>query len=102
MQVKPGSRWRSAVCEAEVVVIKPAREEILLECGGREMLPAGVGLGDLQSAVDGFDNGAQLGKRYEDEATGLEVLCNKAGLGSLGASGRELTMKKAKKLPSSD
>ncbi|WP_016694149.1 hypothetical protein [Rhodococcus rhodochrous] len=43
-----------------------------------------------------------MGKRYEDAETGLEVLCVKAGAGSLSIAGRPLSFKEAKTLPSSD
>ena len=46
--------------------------------------------------------GTKLGKRYVDEELGLELLCTKPGEGSLGVSGRALTLKGAKPLPSSD
>jgi len=44
----------------------------------------------------------RLGKRYEDADTGLEVLCTKAGKGSLSLNGRALPVKAPKPLPSSD
>jgi hypothetical protein len=43
-----------------------------------------------------------LGKRYVHEAAGLEVLCTKAGDGSLTVAGELLPQKDAKPLPSSD
>ena len=46
--------------------------------------------------------GTQLGKRYVDEPTGLEVLCVKPGSATLAADGRDLTLKSAKPLPASD
>ena len=36
-------------------------------------------------------DGVLLGKRYTDEATGIEVLCTKPGPGPLTVDGRELT-----------
>jgi hypothetical protein len=50
----------------------------------------------------GHDGGTLLGKRYADEDAGLEVLCTKAGKGSLSLSGAPLLVKQAKPLPSSD
>jgi hypothetical protein len=46
--------------------------------------------------------GAQLGKRYIDEPTGLELLCTKPGGAVPAADGRALTLKTAKPLPASD
>ena len=43
-----------------------------------------------------------LGKRYEDEASGLEVLCSKGGDGTLTLDDTPLVVKSAKPLPSSD
>jgi hypothetical protein len=43
-----------------------------------------------------------LGKRYMCENCGTEVLCNKAGPGSLECCEVEMKLKEAKPLPSSD
>ena len=100
--LKPGSRWRSAVCDTEVAVIRPPRSSLSLQCGGQPMVavnaerPVGV-----QLATD-HAQGALLGKRYEDEGSGIEVLCTKAGAGSLAVDGTPLIIKAAKRLPSSD
>ena len=45
---------------------------------------------------------SQLGKRYVCEGCGVEVLCNKGGTGSLTCCDREMKLKEAKPLPSSD
>ena len=94
MELKPGSRWRSAVCDAEVVVVRPPSADSTLECGGQRQ--AGASLSADHAA------GSLLGKRYTDAETGLEALCSKPGQGSLSLSGRPLVVKEAKKLPSSD
>jgi len=102
MDLKPGSRWKSAVCTAELVVVRPPSAPGVLECGGHPVLahaatrPEGLSPAPDQSA------GSQPGKRYGDAETGLEVLCAKAGAGSLSLSGRPLALRDAKKLPSSD
>ena len=44
----------------------------------------------------------QLGKRYQCEACGTEVLCNKPGPGSVMCCDKEMKLKEAKPLPSSD
>ena len=46
--------------------------------------------------------GTQVGKRYADPDSGLEVLCTKAGDGSLALGGTRLALTDAKPLPSSD
>jgi hypothetical protein len=101
MDVKPGSRWRSAVCDAEVVVIKAPKSPISLECGGEPLAPAAEPR-ELKPIRSGLGGGVLIGKRYVDDASGLELLCNKAGRGTLAANGAPLRIKDAQKLPSSD
>ena len=102
MELKPGSRWRSGVCDAEVVVVRPPKAPVSLECGGHPMTlfsePRAEG---LTIAADRA-GGSAAGKRYADEESGLEVLCSKAGQGALSVDGRPIEPKEAKKLPSSD
>jgi hypothetical protein len=43
-----------------------------------------------------------MGKRFSDPETGAEILCTKAGAGSLSIGGRPITAQDAKKLPASD
>lgn len=102
VKIAAGSRWRSAVDTTEVVVVRAPDDEASLECGGHEMLAAGAEGGANGSITPEFSGGSQLGKRYCDEEAGLEVLCIKAGDGSLALGGRALQLKEAKPLPSSD
>lgn len=46
--------------------------------------------------------GCLIGKRYVNQDQSLEILCVKAGKGSLALNGEPLAIKDAKKLPSSD
>jgi hypothetical protein len=102
MQLKPGSRWKSAVCTTEAVVVRTPSAPVTLECGGQPMLAmTAERAAGLTPAADHAE-GSLLGKRYFDEETGLEALCSKAGPGSLSVDGRPLRPKEAKKLPSSD
>jgi alcohol dehydrogenase YqhD (iron-dependent ADH family) len=102
MELKAGSRWRSAVCTTEVVIIRSPSQPTELACGGVTVLelgtepPAGVAIDPDQS------EGTLLGKRYIDEVLGIEVLCTKPGTGSLTADGARMVLKEAKPLPSSD
>jgi ribosomal protein L37AE/L43A len=48
------------------------------------------------------DMAVQLGKRYLCETCGTEVLCNKPGAGSIVCCDKEMAIKEAKPLPSSD
>jgi hypothetical protein len=102
MQLTPGSRWKSAVCTTEVVVVKAPKAEISLECGGQAMIAHAAPKPEGQAPAEAFAAGTQPGKRFADEDTGLEVLCTKGGQGSLGIDGRAVTAKEAKKLPASD
>jgi hypothetical protein len=101
-QIKPGARFRSSVCDVEVIVIKAPSSEIDLRCGGHEMLAVGVERPEGQAPEPGFDSGTQLGKRYTDETSGLELLCTKGGPSSLSVGEVVLSIKDAKPLPSSD
>jgi len=100
--LKTGERLRSAVCSTEVIVIRTPGGDVPLRCGGAELLPLGQGdPGDAQPDP-GLSGGTQVGKRYVNEAATLEILCTKAGDGSLTCGDEVLTVKAAKPLPSSD
>ena len=102
MDLKPGSRWKSAVCDAEFVIVRPPKGGGELSCGGAAVVPhagekpAGATLSPDQA------EGVTLGKRYTDEESGIVVLASKAGKGSLSLDGRRLAQQDAKKLPASD
>jgi hypothetical protein len=82
--------------------VRPSKAPVNLECGGQPMVPHGTApAAGLELSAD-FSAGSQVGKRYSDEETGLEVLCTKAGKGSLSIDGRPIGEKEAKKLPASD
>ena len=101
VELKPGTKLRSAVCTTEVIVVKAPTAPVDLECGGTPMLPATAEASG--GAVDpARAEGTLLGKRYVHESAGLEVLCTKAGDGSLSVGGQLLPQKDAKPLPSSD
>lgn len=102
MQLKPGSRLRSTVCTTEVVVVRAPTDEVDVTCGGQPMVdPASAGTGAGAVAPE-FAEGTLLGKRYADDERGVELLCTKAGDGSLAVDGVALGVKGAKPLPSSD
>jgi len=100
--MKPGSRWKSAVCDTEVVVVRPPSSALEIECGGHPMVAAGTAPPAGLSLSPEFSAGTKAGKRYSDDESGLELLCTKAGQGSLSISGRAIGEKEAKALPSSD
>jgi hypothetical protein len=102
MDLKPGTRLRSAVGTTEVVVVRAGAQPIDLRCGGHPMVavtdevPVGAALAVAHSS------GTQLGKRYTDPDTGVELLCTRAGEASLAVGDEPLLVKDAKPLPSSD
>ena len=102
MELKPGSRWKSAVCSAEVVIVRPPKAPVRLECGGLPMLPMAAERSEGLSVSPDHSAGVMLGKRYFDADLGIEVLASKPGEGSLSIDGRTLPVKEAKALPSSD
>jgi hypothetical protein len=99
--LKPGSRWKSKVCSAEVVIVRPATGDALPQCGGEDMIPLSESA-ETVPIKPGFEGGCSVGKRYKSATNGLEVLCTKAGAGALGTMGAALTVIEAKKLPASD
>jgi len=101
IQLKAGTRLRSATDSCEVVVVKAPAEPVDLRCGGHAFLPAEAEV-TAESIEAGFGQGTQLGKRYSDDELGLEVLCTKAGEGSISVGETVLDVKGAKPLPASD
>lgn len=98
--IKVGMRLHSAVCGGEIIVVRPPEGVVELSCGGQPMTVDGARSGTpVEPSPDG---GTQLGKRYVDIESGLEVLCTKPGAGALAADGRPLTIKAAQALPASD
>jgi len=101
MDLAAGSRWKSAVSDTEVVVVRPADGDRRLECGGADMVALGTDA--AEHALDpALAEPTLLGKRYTEESSGLEVLCTKGGDGALTLDGAPLQIKGAKPLPSSD
>ena len=96
--MKPGTKLKSAVCDTEVMVIRG--RDVIIECGGVAMAEAGAAANAAMNPA--FAEGTQIGKRYVDTAGTVELLCVKAGKGSLSIGGVTLKTKDAKALPSSD
>ena len=101
MELKAGTRLRSATDACEVVVVKAPGEAVDLRCGGQPFVAIDADV-TPQAPAAGFDGGTQLGKRYADETLGLEILCTKAGEGSISVGETVLEVKGAKPLPASD
>lgn len=95
----PGKRLKSAVCATEIMVITAPDGEVDLRCGGATMAEDGDGAGSVSPA---HAKGSAIGKRYVNGDGSLEVLCVKAGDGSLAVGDEALAVKDAKKLPKTD
>ena len=82
------------------MVIAAPDGDVELTCGG---VPMTEGEGNTGGEVDSAHaEGTALGKRYVNEDGDLELLCVKAGEGSLAVGGTALNLKDAKKLPKTD
>lgn len=100
--LKPGTRLRSAVCDTEVVVVRPAADAVDLRCGGHPMVAIDAEPDGSLTLDASHGDGTAVGKRYADPDSGIELLCTKAGAGSLSLGDEVLHLKDAKPLPSSD
>ena len=100
MELTPGLRLRSQVCDTELIVVRPA--DVELTCGGAPVISHTASPADGLTLAAGLADGNQLGKRYTDSAGALEVLVTKQGSGTLADADRPLHLKQTKPLPSSD
>jgi hypothetical protein len=102
MRPRVGQMLASTVDTTAVIVVRCPDGELDVTCGGAAMAE-----GNAPGAVTGTPDpelmgGSLLGKRYADEELGLELLCTKAGQGTLAVNGAPLPMKSPKPLPASD
>jgi hypothetical protein len=103
MKPRIGTTLASTVDATTVIVIRWGSEDLDVTCGGAPMVDAkGPDAGTAGTADPAQQDGTQLGKRYADEALGVELLCTKAGQGTLAVAGTPLPLKDAKPLPASD
>lgn len=106
MKVHPGTRLRSVVCATEVIVVRAPAADVILHCGGQPMTLIdrnGPPPEPVAALLDpALAAGTQLGKRYVAADSAIEVLCTKAGAGTLTLGGSPLTVANSKPLPSSD
>jgi hypothetical protein len=101
MQLKPGTRLQSTVCDTQVVAVRVPAGDVDLRCGGHPMVAVGTAADRVEPAA-GFDTGSLMGKRYGSEELGIELLCSKPGAGALSVGDELIPLKEAKPLPSSD
>src|SRR4051794_23462457 len=99
--MRVGSRGKSTVDTTGGMGSRGPATEVDLRCGGHPMVASGT---DPRAAEldPAYADGTQVGKRYVDEEIGLELLCSKAGQGTLAVGDRSLSLKDAKPLPTSD
>ena len=102
MLLEPGRRLASVACETEVIVIRAPAAEVDLRCGGRPVVALEEAPTERGAPTAPFDGGTLMGKRYAELQLGLEVLCTRAGSGSLSLGAEPLAPKEARPLPSSD
>lgn len=107
MEVKPGTRLRSVVCNTEVIVVRAPAGDVLLCCGGRplELIgrnESGSSRSEVQPIDAALSGGTLLGKRYVAAEAGLELLCTRSGEGTLTVGDSPLEVRNSKPLPSSD
>lgn len=99
--IKTGARLKSNVCDTEVMIIACADTSVTISCGGESMIDASAN--KTGTSLDpAYAAGTLLGKRYVNAAGKIELLCVKAGKGSLAVNNEALVLKDAKPLPSSD
>lgn len=96
-----GKRLKSAVCSTEVMIIATPGGDVALTCGGSAMAEGAAPAPGASVHAD-HAAGTAIGKRYVNDDGKLEVLCVKAGAGSLAVAGVALKLKDAKKLPKTD
>lgn len=94
-----GKRLKSVVCTTEIMVIVAPDGDLDLRCGGAPMSEDDANGAALDPS---FAAGSVIGKRYANADSSLEVLCLKAGEGSLAVGDAALVMQDAKKLPKTD
>jgi hypothetical protein len=100
VELKVGSRWKSACSDVEMIVVRAPGGDVDLQCGGQPVIPleAERPAGDAAPA----EGETLMGKRYGGDELGIELLCTKAGKGALSLAGEPIPLKEAKPLPSSD
>jgi hypothetical protein len=101
VKFRAGQQLVSAVDTTAVIVIRAPEHEGTLTCGGVAMAAVGETISGAEPDPS-LMSGTQIGKRYVDEADTIQVLCTKAGEGTLALDGKPLVIQAAKPLPASD
>ena len=101
VKFRAGQQLVSGVDSTAVIVIKAPAAECTVTCGGVAMATAGQPVTHAEPDPARM-GGTQIGKRYVDDADTIQLLCTKAGQGTLALDGSPLQIQAAKPLPASD
>ena len=102
MKPRVGQSLASTVDSTTVIVVRWPDADLDITCGGAEMVQKGAAVAPAGTPDPSQMGGTLLGKRYADEVLGVELLCTKAGQGTLAVGGKPLLQKDARALPASD
>jgi hypothetical protein len=103
MKPRIGTTLSSTTDATTVIVIRWGDSDVEVTCGGGPMVDARGPEANTTTVADPTQQAStQMGKRYADGGLGVELLCTKAGQGTLAVNGRALALTSAKPLPSSD
>jgi hypothetical protein len=97
MVARPRTGARAQELGAEVTVASGSR--LKFESGAELVVTKG---GDAEVEFDAGGGKLQVGKRYKDESTGIEVLVTKASEGRLLCNGAEMEQVQPKQTKSAD
>lgn len=101
MQLTPGARLRSAVCDGQLVVVRAPADDVDLRFGGVPVTDLGERVARLSPRPDRMGE-TPMGKRYTDVDRVVEVLVTHTGQTLLSLGDDLLIRKDTKKLPASD
>ena len=101
VKFRAGQQLVSGVDSTAVIVIKAPAAECTVTCGGVAMATAGQPVTHAEPDP-ALMEGTRIGKRYVDDADTIQLLCTKAGQGTLALDGNPLRIQAAKPLPASD
>jgi hypothetical protein len=101
-RVAVGQTLSSVTDTTTVIVVRAPDEDVKITCGGAAMVDPRAGTQSGVPADPVLTSGTLLGKRYENTAATIELLCTKGGTSSLAVDGEPLVVKSAKPLPASD
>jgi hypothetical protein len=102
MKVRVGQTLASTVDATSLVVVRAPDGDLAVTCGGAAMVAPGEAPTAGARAEGAPGDGLLMGKRYADEALGLELLCVKPGQYPVAVNGTPLAQKSAQPLPASD